>query len=276
MHKNITKYNAIFGGGGIKGIAYLGSISALEQYGFIINKAGGTSVGAIIASLLVMGYTSNDLINLLNQIKLDDFTKKSLVKNIKNIVINQGLISSKPLYDLLKPLYLKKHYWYYQDIIKNNDSRLKVVTTLIKKSKPMIQEIIIPDDLKYLNINQNKFPIIDSVIMSSTYPIYFSPYKLNNQIYLDGGLKEKINLTIFENEPILRLAFTLNKKVKEPYKKIKGGYLLQIDTKNIKTLNFKITKQEMKTLIENGYNTTLNWLQNEWFKRPNSELFHSQ
>lgn len=276
MHKNITKYNAIFGGGGIKGIAYLGSISALEQYGFIINKAGGTSVGAIIASLLVMGYTSNDLINLLNQIKLDDFTKKSLVKNIKNIVINQGLISSKPLYDLLKPLYLKKHYWYYQDIIKNNDSRLKVVTTLIKKSKPMIQEIIIPDDLKYLNINQNKFPIIDSVIMSSTYPIYFSPYKLNNQIYLDGGLKEKINLTIFENEPILRLAFTLNKKVKEPYKKIKGGYLLQIDTKNIKTLNFKITKQEMKTLIENGYNTTLNWIQNEWFKRPNSELFHSQ
>lgn len=276
MHKNITKYNAIFGGGGIKGIAYLGSISALEQYGFIINKVGGTSVGAIIASLLVMGYTSNDLIKLLNQIKLDDFTKKSLVKNIKNIFINQGLISSKPLYDLLKPLYLKKHYWYYQDIIKNNDSRLKVVTTLIKKSKPMIQEIIIPDDLKYLNINQNKFPIIDSVIMSSTYPIYFSPYKLNNQIYLDGGLKEKINLTLFENEPLLRLAFTLNKKVKEPYKKIKGGYLLQIDTKNVKTLNFKITKQEMKTLIENGYNTTLNWLQNEWFKRPNSELFHSQ
>lgn len=276
MHKNITKYNAIFGGGGIKGIAYLGSISALEQYGFIINKAGGTSVGAIIASLLVMGYTSNDLINLLNQIKLDDFTKKSPVKNIKNIFINQGLISSKPLYDLLKPLYLKKHYWYYQDIIKNNASRLKVVTTLIKKSKPMIQEIIIPDDLKYLNFNQNKFPIIDSVIMSSTYPIYFSPYKLNNQIYLDGGLKEKINLTLFENEQILRLAFTLNKKVKEPYKKIKGGYLLQIDTKNIKTLDFKITKQEIKTLIENGYNTTLNWLQNEWFKRPNSELFHSQ
>lgn len=275
MYKNITKYNAIFGGGGIKGIAYLGSILALERHGFIINKAGGTSVGAIIASLLVMGYTSNDLINILNQIKLDDFINKSPIKSVKNIFINQGLISSKPLYDLLKPLYLKKHYWYYQDIIKNNDSHLKVVTTLIKKSKPMIQEVIIPDDLKILNINQNNFPIIDSVIMSSTYPIYFSPYKLNNQIYLDGGLKEKINLTLFANEPILRLAFALNKKVKEPYKKIKGGYLLQIDTKSIKTLHFKITKQEIKTLIENGYNATLNWLQNEWLKNSNSELFHS-
>ncbi len=275
MHKIITKYNAIFGGGGIKGIAYLGSILALEQHGFIINKAGGTSVGAIIASLLVMGYTSNDLIDLLKQIKLDDFTNKSPIKSVKNIFINQGLISSQPLYDLLKPLYLKKHYWYYQDIIKNNDSRLKVVTTLIKKSKPIIQEIIIPDDLKILNINQNKFPIIDSVIMSSTYPIYFSPYKLNNQIYLDGGLKEKINLTLFANEPLLRLAFTLNKKVKEPYRRIKGGYLLQIDTKNIKTLHFKITKQEIKTLIENGYNATINWLQNEWLKKQNSELFHS-
>lgn len=259
--KTFTNCNIIFGGGGVKGIAYLGALYALEQNGFKINKVGGTSVGAIIASLIIMGYNSIELIQLLKEINLENYFKKYKINKFSKVLKNQGLVSSESIYNLLKPLYLKKQYWYYKDVIKNNQSYLKVTTT---KLKPKIKEIIIPDDLNNLNINKEKFPIIDSVIMSSAYPIYFTPYKMNNQIFIDGGIKERINLTLFKNEPLLLLAFSLCKNPKELYKKINNGYLININTNDIKVLDFKITIQEIKNLLNIGYQTVIIWIQNEW------------
>ena len=46
-------YTGIFQGGGLKSIAYIGAILALEEEGFICNKAAGVSAGAIFASLLL-------------------------------------------------------------------------------------------------------------------------------------------------------------------------------------------------------------------------------
>lgn len=255
MNKTLTKYNAIFGGGGVKGIAYLGALLALEQNGFIINRAGGTSVGSIIASLIVMGYKSTELIQIIKTTNLDNLFKP-YQNNIKTTIKNKGKISNIAIYNFLKPFYIKKRCWYYHDLIKDNKPLLKVVTTQLKPFK----QIIIPDDLNI--INKYQFPIIDSIIMSSAYPFYFTPYKINKQIYIDGGIKQNINLNLFKDEKILTLAFTLSKN-KQIYKKITNGYLINIDTNNIKTLNFKLNQQEIKNLIMQGYQTTLIWLQNE-------------
>ena len=66
------RINAFFDGGGILGISYIGAYSALSDYGYYIDKACGISVGAIIASLIVSGYTANELTSLLAS--YDDFS----------------------------------------------------------------------------------------------------------------------------------------------------------------------------------------------------------
>ena len=54
-------YVGIFQGGGVKAIAHLGAIKALEERGFRCVKAAGSSAGAIVASLLIVGYNADEL-----------------------------------------------------------------------------------------------------------------------------------------------------------------------------------------------------------------------
>ncbi|MGR5308074.1 patatin-like phospholipase family protein [Vibrio mediterranei] len=55
--------NAVFEGGGAKGIAHIGALKAIEDYGLTINKVAGTSAGAIISTLIALGYKADDLYN---------------------------------------------------------------------------------------------------------------------------------------------------------------------------------------------------------------------
>ena len=65
MHKlnwgECMNYIGIFQGGGVKAIAHLGAIKALEERGFRCVKAAGSSAGAIVASLLIVGYNADEL-----------------------------------------------------------------------------------------------------------------------------------------------------------------------------------------------------------------------
>ncbi|CAG5119290.1 unnamed protein product [Candidula unifasciata] len=55
--------NLIFEGGGNKGLAYCGAIQCLEDMNILpnIKRVGGSSAGAITATLVALGYTSKDI-----------------------------------------------------------------------------------------------------------------------------------------------------------------------------------------------------------------------
>lgn len=59
--------NLVFEGAGIRGIAYCGAIEELEKNNIMpgIEKVGGTSAGAITALCLSIGYTANEIADLL-------------------------------------------------------------------------------------------------------------------------------------------------------------------------------------------------------------------
>jgi len=70
-----TYRNLVLEGGGIRGIAYCGAIQALEQRGLLrdIRRIGGTSAGAIQASLLSVGYSAAELTDLVSEMKIRSF-----------------------------------------------------------------------------------------------------------------------------------------------------------------------------------------------------------
>ena len=57
--KNYGYKNLVLEGGGVRGLAYAGVFSVLEQKGIIqnIEKVGGSSAGSIAGMLLSIGYT---------------------------------------------------------------------------------------------------------------------------------------------------------------------------------------------------------------------------
>ena len=48
--------DAVFEGGGVKGIGLVGAVSEIEKAGYTFENLAGTSAGAIVASLLAVGY----------------------------------------------------------------------------------------------------------------------------------------------------------------------------------------------------------------------------
>ena len=60
--------NLVMEGGGIRGIAYGGALLELEQRGVLagLTRVGGTSAGAIQAALLAVGYSAQEIIDVVN------------------------------------------------------------------------------------------------------------------------------------------------------------------------------------------------------------------
>ena len=71
------KADIVCEGGGVKGIALLGAIYYLEEKGYTFQNFAGTSAGAIVSSLLAVGYTGKELKELLLNIKFTDFYEKN-------------------------------------------------------------------------------------------------------------------------------------------------------------------------------------------------------
>ena len=69
------KADIVCEGGGVKGIALLGAIYYLEEKGYTFQNFAGTSAGAIVSSLLAVGYTGKELNKKKNSKKKNKQTK---------------------------------------------------------------------------------------------------------------------------------------------------------------------------------------------------------
>src|SRR5690348_2655486 len=61
MQQTERKIDAVFEGGGVKGIGLVGAISVIEERGYGFVNLAGTSAGAIVATLLAAGYRAAEL-----------------------------------------------------------------------------------------------------------------------------------------------------------------------------------------------------------------------
>ena len=73
MQNKSENYTCIFGGGAVRGMAYAGSIKALEELNINIRTIAGSSVGSIVAGLLAVGYTSDEIKNILMSVNFNLF-----------------------------------------------------------------------------------------------------------------------------------------------------------------------------------------------------------
>ena len=59
------KADAVFEGGGVKGIGLVGAVAVAEEKGYHWVNVAGTSAGAIVATLLAAGYTAQGVVTIL-------------------------------------------------------------------------------------------------------------------------------------------------------------------------------------------------------------------
>lgn len=175
-------YTCIFGGGAIRGVSYAGAIRALEEIGVYTNTIAGSSVGAIFAGLLAVGYSAEELKEVFMQVNYE------LFKDIhfgfgKDFAISKGEIFLDWLRDLIETKF-------YGDAYKKGENKPVTFKDLEKNL------IIITTDLtnfKYKEFSKFETPdeeIAFAIRISSTMPGLMKPVIHENALLVDGDLQK--------------------------------------------------------------------------------------
>ena len=283
-------------GGGVKGIALVGALLYFEECGYIWKKVAGTSVGAIVASLVAVGYTAKEIYDIMLKIDYHKFADKNTLQSILLIgpaiylFYSKGIHAGDYVENFLSEKFEQKGKKYFKDIYENGESKLKVIASDVTRHKL----IVLPDDLVDYNINPMKFEIAKAVRMSLSIPFFFEPVILNkkgNPSYIvDGGLLSNFPIWIFDVSDRPRwptFGLNLYNNVQNSNSNPHGliSYLMDvietslstseeiyfkdcdcvrivnIPTLGISTINFDITKEEMTSLFNSGYNSAKSFLE---------------
>lgn len=261
--------NGIFEGGGIKGLAYIGVIRFLEERGFRFFAVGGSSVGSLFASLVAAKYNSYELEELVQNfdinILLNSKGKKPIEKFINGIKY-KGLYTMKFFENYLDNVLRKRGISKFLDVKMGTDYLLKIIVTDLKNKKM----VIVPDDLNKYNYSKDNFPIAKAVAMSCSLPVVFVPYKLQDNVFIDGGVTNNFPINLFKDSKYPTVGFKLNEIVEKPsilekYKNkifniknevVFSDYnIVKINTGDFKVTDFKKGLSNYQELIKLGYNS---------------------
>jgi NTE family protein len=194
------KADAVFEGGGVKGIGLVGAVSEIEKAGYEFENLAGTSAGAIVASLLAVGYSSAELQQELEKLNYNDFRDEGLLDKLgffgKSLSLGfeygiyEGEFFEKWLEKLLKA---KKRTTFGQIKTKYKEEKYKYKFQAIAADITDRRLLVLPGDLKLFGINPNEFSISRAVRMSMGIPFFFEPVELRDtsgrkHFIVDGGL----------------------------------------------------------------------------------------
>jgi NTE family protein len=205
--------NAVFEGGGVKGISLVGAVRATEQAGRTFRRVAGTSSGSIIASLLAAGYDGEDLSRIVQGTSFSSFLKRGALYNTAfvgpalRVLIKKGLYSGEALESWIRGLLHGKGIVTFSDL---PQGKLSIITSDISNGRI----VVLPDDLKDYGFVPDEFEVAKAVRMSCSIPYFFDPVmlRLNGEAskgktfteqfvyFVDGGLLSNFPLWLFDEQ----------------------------------------------------------------------------
>ena len=92
------KANAVFAGGGIKGIGLLGAFSVAEEQGYRWEKLAGTSVGGMLAALVASGYKAREIYEIIEGFDFTQLYDGDFQKLLPGLGMLTSIIFEKGIY----------------------------------------------------------------------------------------------------------------------------------------------------------------------------------
>ncbi len=147
----------VLSGGGARGIAHIGVIKALEEYKISASHIAGTSSGAIVGALYANGCSWSEMLDFFNSIQIFSFDKYAVNK--------PGFIDTEKFYEIfLRYLPI--------DNFKNLKKNLFITATNLLNG-----------ELKVFSEGE----LIKPILASAAFPGLFTPVKIDQNYYIDGG-----------------------------------------------------------------------------------------
>lgn len=281
-NKNSKKYLCIFGGGAIRGFAYLGALEALREINVEIKAYAGSSVGAVFATFAALGFSSCELRDVFGEVNFDLF-KDIQINLAKNFAISKGEFFIEWIRSSIEKKYYGEKYVKGKNnpvTFKDIDCDLVVITTNINGCTPyLFSKYTTPD-----------FEVAQAVKISTAMPGLLEPFEYENHLLIDGDMMKswpmwrisstlcpdeyrilefrleggknwaKVNNSVeFINSVFCTLSNFATDFIKSVYQpKDKFDYI-SIDTDKVLPVEFTLPAPKRQKLIEVGYTTTMEY-----------------
>lgn len=278
-NKPNNEYYIIFGGGGVRGLCYCGAYKALIENNIQPIGFAGSSIGAVFAGLIAVGYNHEEIYDILSETGFQMFRDLNLNFK-KEIAFSKGEI----FLDWIREKIEQKFY-------KNDYQKGKMPSVTFNNIKKNL--IIFSVDLtnmkfkEFSNILTPDFEIAKAIRASVSMPGLFTPLEIEDELLVDGDLLKSTPLWRVTNsiknidEKIIEFRLEDNETPKNitnsieyinrVYNAISGfatDYIIdlykekdkfdyiKINTPDISVVDFLITKEKKKELYDIGYSVT--------------------
>jgi len=158
----------VLSGGGVRGMAHIGLIKALQEFGLEPKVVAGSSVGALVGALYAADKSVDEMLRF--------FRETPLFKYNYFAVAKPGLLNTERYYDNFKA-------YFNEDSFEALHKQLHVVATNLELG----EEIFI-----------SKGELIKPLLASAALPPVFSPVNYKGYLHADGGIMNN-----FPSEPIV-------------------------------------------------------------------------
>lgn len=203
--------NAVFEGGGVKGIGLAGAVKAATDNGVVFNRVAGTSSGSIVAALLAAGYSAAELKLIIESTPFSSFLKRSALFNTKvvgpaiRLLLRKGLYSGDALEQWIYGVLKAKGVRVFADL---PPGKLQIIASDITNGKLLV----LPQDIAAYDIDPLQMPVAKAIRMSTSIPYFFDPViirqpqrfkattRANSSYIVDGGLLSNFPLWLFDKQ----------------------------------------------------------------------------
>lgn len=281
-------------GGGLKGLAYIGALKVLKAHDFNFSHYVGTSVGAIFAAFLAVGYSATELEAILKDKDFRDF-KDGGWSAFLSLLIHNGLYEGEAFRTWIDEKLREK--------VPGFNKAIPIRFKHLKNLKPPNRLTIFASHEGERNFcldseKDSETEISFACRCSMAIPYFFRPVTIGRDYVVDGGMQN--NYPIFgllerfpdlvNSSDFLGLYLGSKRPQRRSKRFFSRLYSMQkglgdeqakeafidrtivIDPHPVRTTDFSLSANEKNFLLAEGEASTLRWLfESQYVNRPTEE-----
>lgn len=289
--------NAVFGGGGVKGIAFVGALKVCEEMGIRWNRLAGTSAGSIVSAMLAAGYTAQELEDEMYKLDFSRIVERNgwdyvPFGRLIRMLFTLGMYPATYLEKFIDERLAKKGIRTFSDL---PEGKLTVIISNISTG----EILTLPQDMEKIGFHREELLVSRAVRISSSMPFFFDPIKAKRQpveYLVDGGVLSNFPVWIFDQDPpspIPTFGFSLSgervkkyHKIRSPLSMLQALFTAMIEVQDMKyvenqdavrtifiptpgvfSTDFHLTQEMKEKLIRDGEEAT-----RKYFRKRNRQI----
>ncbi len=232
QENSMTHANAVFEGGGVRGIAHVGALMVAESLGYQWDCVAGTSAGAIVAAFVAAGYDAEEMREIMQEVdyrKFADHLPFDVIhfSEVIRMIVKCGFYTGSYIDTFVREKLQKKGIQKFGQLLAkgqqdNPDPFMRYRLTVIASDITGGRILRLPQDAVLFGQNPDDLDVAHAVHMSACIPFFFVPmhFKQGDGTdcrIVDGGLLSNLPLFLFERPGVQPDKPTLGFRLVDPH-----------------------------------------------------------